>query len=137
VANGLTLSEKRAIVASSAFEARALDTDAVPSGLGEASRPLRRGDGCVALAGGRVTPASPTHQAPVERGTPRTRLRPLGSSAERARRAERLLVLRAASPRRNSVNEACAYRKSNPAILVVQSAQDRPAENASNFLGAA
>ena len=31
----------------------------------------------------------------------------------------------------------CAYRKSNPGILVVQSAQDRAAENASNFLGGA
>jgi delta1-piperideine-2-carboxylate reductase len=31
----------------------------------------------------------------------------------------------------------CAYRKSNPGILVVQSAQDRATENASNFLGGA
>jgi DDE superfamily endonuclease len=31
----------------------------------------------------------------------------------------------------------CAYRISNPAILMVQSAQDRAAENASNFLGGA
>jgi PAS fold len=32
---------------------------------------------------------------------------------------------------------SCAYRKSNPGILVVQSAQDRATENASNFLGGA
>ena len=32
---------------------------------------------------------------------------------------------------------ACAYRKSNPDILVVQSAQDRATENASNCLGGA
>ena len=31
----------------------------------------------------------------------------------------------------------CAYRKSNPGILVVQSAQDRATENASNCLGGA
>jgi hypothetical protein len=30
---------------------------------------------------------------------------------------------------------ACAYRKSNPDILMVQSAQDRMAENASDCLG--
>ena len=34
MANGLTLSKKRAIVPSSAFDARALDADGVPSGLG-------------------------------------------------------------------------------------------------------
>jgi hypothetical protein len=32
---------------------------------------------------------------------------------------------------------ACAYRKSNPDILVVQSAQNRVTENASNRLGGA
>jgi DNA helicase-2/ATP-dependent DNA helicase PcrA len=31
----------------------------------------------------------------------------------------------------------CAYRKSNPAILMVQSAQDRMADNASGCLGSA
>ena len=31
----------------------------------------------------------------------------------------------------------CAYRKSNPGILVVQSAQNRATENAPNFLGGA
>jgi hypothetical protein len=31
----------------------------------------------------------------------------------------------------------CAYRKSNPAILMVQSAQDRMADNASGCLGGA
>jgi hypothetical protein len=31
----------------------------------------------------------------------------------------------------------CAYRKSNPAILVVQSAQDRMADSASGCLGGA
>jgi hypothetical protein len=31
----------------------------------------------------------------------------------------------------------CAYRKSNPGILVVQSAQNRATENASNCLGGA
>jgi hypothetical protein len=30
---------------------------------------------------------------------------------------------------------ACAYRKSNPGILMVQSAQDRMADNASGCLG--
>jgi hypothetical protein len=33
--------------------------------------------------------------------------------------------------------EPCAYRKSNPDILVVQSAQNRVTENASNRLGGA
>ena len=33
--------------------------------------------------------------------------------------------------------ESCAYRKSNPGILVVQSAQNRATENASNCLGGA
>jgi hypothetical protein len=32
---------------------------------------------------------------------------------------------------------ACPYRKSNPAILMVQSAQDRMADNASSCLGGA
>jgi hypothetical protein len=33
------------------------------------------------------------------------------------------------------LNAGCAYRKSNPAILMVQSAQDRMADNASGCLG--
>ena len=32
---------------------------------------------------------------------------------------------------------ACAYRKSNPDVLMVQSAQDRQAENAANGLNTA
>jgi hypothetical protein len=32
---------------------------------------------------------------------------------------------------------ACAYRKSNPGILVVQSAKDRTADNACNCFGGA
>jgi hypothetical protein len=32
---------------------------------------------------------------------------------------------------------SCAYRKSNPGILMVQSAQDRTADNASNCFGGA
>ena len=31
----------------------------------------------------------------------------------------------------------CAYRKSNPGVLVVQSAQNRATEDASNWLGGA
>ena len=34
-------------------------------------------------------------------------------------------------------SEYCAYRKSNPAILMAQSAQDRMADNASSCLGGA
>jgi hypothetical protein len=33
------------------------------------------------------------------------------------------------------VSASCAYRKSNPGILMVQSAQNRATENASNCLG--
>ena len=32
-------------------------------------------------------------------------------------------------------DDPCAYRKSNPGILVVQSTQNRATENASNCLG--
>ena len=35
------------------------------------------------------------------------------------------------------VPRGCVYRKSNPGILVVQSAQNRATENASNCLGGA
>ena len=36
-----------------------------------------------------------------------------------------------------SAAHGCAYRKSNPGILMVQSAQDRTTENASGCLGGA
>ena len=36
---------------------------------------------------------------------------------------------------RRRLHGRCAYRKSNPGILVVQSAQNRATENASNCLG--
>jgi branched-chain amino acid transport system substrate-binding protein len=37
----------------------------------------------------------------------------------------------------DAIFDGCAYRKSNPGILVVQSAQNRATENASNCLGGA
>jgi hypothetical protein len=79
----LVLREKRAIVASSAIEAARW----IPTPC-------------------RLAPASPTHQAAVERGNPEDQTAATGVLGRAERRAERLLVLRAASPRRNSVNEA-------------------------------
>jgi hypothetical protein len=37
----------------------------------------------------------------------------------------------------HDIRAACAYRKSDPGILMVQSAQDRMADNASSCLGGA
>jgi hypothetical protein len=41
------------------------------------------------------------------------------------------------APGKDAPSSTCAYRKSNPAILMVQSAQDRTADNASGCLGGA
>jgi hypothetical protein len=90
---GLTLSEKRAIVA----HRRSTPARWIPTlcRLACGRRPVRFDEamGVLRLLEGGSLPSE------------EPRGRPLGSSAERARRAERLRVLRAAITRRNSVSE--------------------------------
>ena len=74
------------------------------TGLVDGSRIGTRGEDRAARPEGGSSRESDTPGARRARN-PEDQTAATGSSAERARRVERLLVLRAASPRRNSVNE--------------------------------
>jgi hypothetical protein len=67
----------------------------------------------------------------------RMRLTPIAPSKKRGTSGRDSANVADKRLERLSASNPCAYRESNPGILVVQSAQDRATENAPNCLGGA